>query len=522
MARILSLSLDDRERALHQIIGQYPSHLLLQLVSKTMAEQERPSGSPARQFLLINGNLLPFVAAGVADLAMRVSNPHRGSGITWADFGRLATVTMDYLLLDPIAFDPEVNQTFLASHPILLMLRTVAAQVPFNVSTYARPVRSLLLFLDAAKSVAGDTGGSHFDFEQEFQNLFGITLEEFTTVAFVAWTAAAAMPQGFTGEYFAKAKRQGIKLPGDDVILAALTHLSADRVRMKETHEQLRQPDRRFRMYDQNPLLTHPILRPFKSERYSLTDSCTFIAPLPDLITYKLTTGLYYELKRARGKDFTRWFGHPFEAYIGELLRHSVPNGSLWSERALREFYPTRLGKAPDWVVLDGSTCILVECKATEFYRDVVSKSDEEDILDNLEQTRKGIRQLYEFKQAILNTTPGLERFHNCSRILPLLVTLEPLYLMNGGWGREFIDEQLVAGGIPKFSWQILDMQSLEILQPHLKGGFGFGRALDMIGESDPDHIIEKIAQSTGLAFKDSFMSQKFDELVARLDLKQR
>lgn len=522
MDRISELSLEERERALHQIVGRYPSHLLIQLVSKVMSEQEHPKGSSARQFLLANGNLPPFVAAGVADLAMRVSNPHRGSSITWTDFGRLAAMTKDYLLLDPVTFDSEVNQTFLGSHPILLMLRTFAAQVPFNVSTYARPVRSLLLFLDAAKSVAGEAGLSHFNFEQEFQNLFGITLEEFTTVAFVAWTAASATPQGFTGEYFAKAKRQGMKLPGDDVVLAVLTHLSSDRVRMQEIHKQLRQPDRRFRMYDPNPLLTYPILRPFKSERLSLTDSCAFIAPLPDLITYKATTGLYYELKRARGKDFTRWFGHPFEAYIGELLRHSVPNGSLWSERALREFYPTSLGKVPDWVVLDGSTCIPVECKATEFYRDVVTKSDEEDILDNLEQTRKGLRQLYEFTQAILNKAPGLEKFHHCSRVRPLLVALEPLYLMNGGLGRNFIDEQLAAEGIPKFFWQILDMQSIEVLQPHLKGGFGFGRALDMIGESDPDHIIGKIAQSTGLTFKDSFMNKKFDELVARLDPKQR
>ncbi len=522
MARTSSRSLEEREQALHQLVGRYPSHLLIQLVSKVMAEQERPKGSPISRLLQTDGKLLPFVAAGIADLAMRASNPNRGSGITWNEFGHLATKAQDYLLLDPVAFDPEVNQTFLGSHPILLMLRTVAAQVLFNVSTYARVVRSLLLFVDAAKSVAGDAGGSAFDFDHEFQTLFGLTLADFTAVTFVAWTAASAMPQGFTGDYFAKAKRQGMKLPEDDIILTALNHLTADRARMKATHEQLRQPDRRFRMYDPNPLLTYPILRPFKSDRYSLTDSCSLIAPVPDLITFKLTTGLYYELKRARGKAFTRWFGHPFEAYIGELLRHSVPSGSLWSEQAIREFYPTNRGKAPDWVVLDGSTCILVECKATEFYRDVVTKADEEDILDNLEQTRKGLRQLYEFMGAILNKAPGLERFHHCSRVLPLLVTLEPLYLMNGGLGRDFLNKQLATDGIPKFSWQVLDMQSIEILQPHLKGGFGFGRALEMIGESAPDPIVNRIAQSTGLTFKDAFMNKKFDELIAGLDLQRR
>ncbi len=487
-----------------------------------MAGQERSSSSSMSRLLSqAEEKLPPFVAGAIVDLAMRASNPHRGSRIAKYGFEYLVTKTKEYLLLDPVTFDPEVKQTFLGSHPIFLMLRTVASQFPFNASSYAQVVRPLLLFKDGPKLGASDAKGSAFDFDQEFQKLFGLSLADFTVVSFVAWTAAAAMPQGFSGDYFVEAKRRRIKLPGDDIILTAISHLTADPVRMRETKERLRQPDRRFRMYDPNPLLTYPILRPFKSDRWSLTDGSRLIAPLPNLIPYKLTTGLYYELKRARGKDFTRWFGYRFEAYIGQLLLHSVPSGSLWSENALRASYPTTRGKAPDWVVLDGSTCIIVECKATEFYRDVVPKADGEHIHDNLEQTRKGLRQLYEFRQAIMNKTPGLEAFHHCSQIMPLLVTLEPLYLMNGGLGRDFLEGMLASEGLTKFPWQILDMQSLEILQPHLKGGFGFSRALEMIGNSaDPDHGVNRIAQSTGLTFKDGFMNKKFDELIEGLGLR--
>ena len=88
---------------------------------------------------------------------------------------------------------------------------------------------------------------------------------------------------------------------------------------------------------------------------------------------------------------------------------------------------------------------------------------------------------------------------------------------MNAGLGREFLDEQLATEGIPRFPWQILDMQSLEILQPHLNAGFGFSKALDMIGASNPDHIVGSIAESTGLSYKDSFMNAKFTMLCERL-----
>ena len=426
MVKITLESLDEREQALHRLVSRYASHELLHLICRTLVKQEAPDSARLHGLLpATNRQLLPFVAAGIADLAMRVSNPHRGRRPTKDEFDRLIQCTQDYLLLDPVVFDASVSHTFLNSHPILLILRTAAAQIPFNVNIYARHARSLLLFQDAVKLVAGKPGVPPFDFEYEFRRLFGLTLDDLMGVSLVAWSASNAMPLGFSGEYFARAKRMGMLLPDEETTLTALDQISADPIHMRDSHQQLRQRDRRFRMYDFNPILSYPLLRPFKSDRKSLTEGYRLIAPLPDLITYKITTGLYYELKRALKKRFTGWFGHLFEAYIGELLRQSIPSRTLWSETEIRRHYSAAQGKVPDWVFLDGSVCILIECKSTEFYRDIVAECDEEKIKDNLAQTRKGLCQLHAFMQAVLNKEPGLEAFHHCSRVLPVLVTFE-------------------------------------------------------------------------------------------------
>lgn len=512
-----SHTLEEREHALHRLVGRYASHELLRLISRALLEQEMLESALHDRLSPPRKRLPPFVAAGLADLAMRVSNPHRGRCPTTVEFDHLIQCMQEYLLLDPVVFDTNANHTFLNSPPILLVLRTAAAQIPSNVNIYARHARSLLLFQDTVKLIAGKPGVPLFDFEDEFRRLFSITLDDLMSVSLVAWSAARAMPLGFTGEYFARAKSMGMRLPDEETTLSALDIISADPVRLRDSYQELRQQDRRFRMYDGNPIFRYPLLRPFKSDGKSLTEGCRLIAPLPDLITHKITTGLYHELKHALGKRFTRWFGYLFEAYIGEVLGHSIPGSAIWSETEIRRNYSELQGRVPDWVIMDGSVCILIECKSTEFYRDIVAECDEQAIKDNLTQTRSGLCQLHAFMHAILNKEPGLEAFHHCSRVLPVLMTFEPLYLMNSGLGRQFLDDQLAAEGIPTFPWQILDMQSLEILQPHLNAGYGFSRALDMIGASDPNNIVGYIAESTGLTYKDSFMSAKFTMISEQL-----
>ncbi len=48
------------------------------------------------------------------------------------------------------------------------------------------------------------------------------------------------------------------------------------------------------------------------------------IAPLPDLIPYRVSTGIYYEMFNEYREDFSRFFGHLFEAYVERLLKAST------------------------------------------------------------------------------------------------------------------------------------------------------------------------------------------------------
>lgn len=66
---------------------------------------------------------------------------------------------------------------------------------------------------------------------------------------------------------------------------------------------------------------------------------------------------------------------------------------------------------------------------------------------------------------------PELERFQDCNIFKPVLITFEPLELINSEFFRKHINQLLQEEGIQDLAWQILSVGNLEILQPHLATG---------------------------------------------------
>ncbi|MCA1604984.1 MAG: hypothetical protein LC775_05815, partial [Acidobacteria bacterium] len=125
------------------------------------------------------------------------------------------------------------------------------------------------------------------------------------------------------------------------------------------------------------------------------------------------------------------------------------------SEADIRKTYPEKKGKVSDWAVVDGTTAVLIECKAARFKRNALTMGDEGAVNDGLKQVMKGLRQLEEFAKACRAKRPGLERFHGCTTLEPVLTTLEPLYLVNSTFFREHIDGLLAAQGVTDLPWLI-------------------------------------------------------------------
>lgn len=512
--------LDKLEKQIWSAFRSFPSDKVLLAVHRAIKQSNDPSSVIHQVFPLDHGGFHPFVGAGISAFTIRFSNPNRygEKEISFADLANLYNLVFDYLTADPITADEELAKNFFESNPVFMVLRVVAGQFPFEVNTFGSIGRPLLLFGELPKDIENRKGIPKFDFPGKFQKLTGLSIEDFVACGFVAGAGSSAKnTAGLTRGYFEKARSQGVKLPEDNGVSLFLDSVAADPDRFRQKYEQMKQEDRRFRMYDFNPLLTFPILRPWHHHPKKAMGRDKMVAPLPDLIAYRTSTGIFYEMFNCYRERFSEYFGHLFEAYSGRLLAASVSSEALISEDSIWQTYPESSGKVPDWVVLDGSTAILLECKATRFSLTALATGARESVDYSLKQVHTGLRQLHEFRQAIIRKAPGLERFHHCTAIKPVLVTLEPLYLINSEFFRRHVNQLLEAVGITDLPWRILHIKELECLQPHLGRGISLKETLSALETKTFNQVFEDLQTKTGLTYKDSILYQFDQRMYDRL-----
>jgi hypothetical protein len=462
-----------------------------------------------------------FVIGGSALFAVRFCTAGRRSpkvavlgGEGWI---RWLHLVRTYLLADPIGYDKEIQREYKTSNPIFTFLRIAGSQMPFNVSPFGQHAQPLLLYHEIPKQMAVRPRLPSFNYEECFQSLYGASTLHYINVGFTAF-AAATSTDGFTRGYFTKARDEGIKIPSDRKLLPLLDRLAADPVQLRNLHRKHHTSDPRFAIYDFNPLLMHPLVRPWRQKKHVATEDDRMVAPIPDLVVFKNSVGIFYEMFNRYGVDFSNYFGFVFEAYIGRILQHCVVSSRLLSEDDLRQSYSSDKGKkVPDWIVVEGETAILIECKATRFSRAVLATGDEAAVNDSLKQVIKGLRQLDNFRQACLAKRPGLEVLHGCKMFRPLLLTLEPLYLINSRFFRKYLDDELAAFGVADLPWYILSVDELERLQPYMATGVGFDEMLKELRQKSLPAFLDELHEQTGLTFKDSFLYEIDRELYRRL-----
>ena len=466
-------------------------------------------------------HLEPFMIAGITLFACRYCTPSKiNQNIKQSDIKQIVEKIVDYLLADPITFDKTLKEEFIHSNPVYLLLRIVSHQFPFYDNPFGRYAQPKILFHELPKQIQGKPDVPDFNLEEKFLDLNGVSLINFLTVGFVA-SAASRSNFTFSQAYFNKARSQGINLPEDKELQLVINQLATDSSQIKNLYQKYQNSDRRFAMYDFNPLFLYPIIRPCQGKHFQrITPNQDFFhAPLPQLIDYRISTGIYYQLFNEYKEDFSKYFGYLFEAYVGEVIKNSLTSETLLSEIEARQFYPTNKGKVPDWIVVDGNTLILIECKATRFSRAAQAIASEDAINKSLAQVKKGLKQLNSFINACKSKLPELERFQHCNAFKPVLITFEPLELINSEFFREHINQLLQEEEIQDLAWQILSVGNLEILQPHLATGIKLTQVLDELWNKRFNEVLDSLCLKTNRSYGDSFLYPKQEELYQKLGI---
>lgn len=96
-----------------------------------------------------------------------------------------------------------------------------------------------------------------------------------------------------------------------------------------------------------------------------------YVVVHPHLVFHAADEGLYAACSRNAPDEFYVEFGPSFESYIGLLLRDMFSPSSVFAENQLQAIAG---GRTCDYLVLDGSSTLLVECKATRYSADLLTE----------------------------------------------------------------------------------------------------------------------------------------------------
>jgi hypothetical protein len=171
-------------------------------------------------------------------------------------------------------------------------------------------------------------------------------------------------------------------------------------------------------------------LREFPLVRFSHLGQEEVACPLPTLLYWRFTTGLYYTLKDVSG--FLTAFGSSFQRYVGEVLHQRITS----PERAVLGEEEYQVGRdrkhTVDWVVQQGDEAALfIECKTKRLtWASKVALVDLTSFRADIDALAAAVVQVYKtISDYRAGRYPHLP-FVAGRRVFPIIVTLEDWYLM--------------------------------------------------------------------------------------------
>lgn len=267
--------------------------------------------------------------------------------------------------------------------------------------------------------------------------------------------------------------------------------------------------------YALSPFLEKPMVRPDIVPDGA--DPEVRLVPLPAYVWRKVTAGLYHALatrwnKGAGSNPFRVAFGYVFEAYVGELLRQGSGSALV-----IPEFdYGTRAKpkKSPDWMVLDGSSLVVIEAKQSALTLETKIQGDLESARRDLKRTlTKGTHQLLEFRRDVLEGRTGKPELDGVKDLEMLLVTHDDIPFGN------FLLRPLIKDEVENASEvHLACIEELERLQEHCWGQSPFqllrGKWTDR--QTAAQDLGSWISESLGKPTQPHpYLRSTFDELMA-------
>lgn len=159
--------------------------------------------------------------------------------------------------------------------------------------------------------------------------------------------------------------------------------------------------DRRW-AYTYNPLRGTPLIY-----RKEMPD--TLHGPIPQLVLWRITEGLYYDLLGKPG--FSEALGDAYQRYIGEVLDDLLPSSMFTVQRETPyEIKKGQVRHGADWRISDTTGHFFVECKAKRLTLLAKARGEGQELDNDLEHLARFVVQNYKnINDALTKRVPDFE-----------------------------------------------------------------------------------------------------------------
>lgn len=436
-----------------------------------------------------------------------------------AMYGEFASISNEefivllQMIIDYELYDPEFSKEFKANPKraaASYQLKSLG-QLQWNRNVRFMLSRTLFLYMelvkdDLAPEFIKNLVGS------KFEERFGLPLYDFIKIGTILWAGSSSRKGGLRRDYLEIARSQGITVPNDEAVKICLRLIVCDPFQFRT--------DQLFKKYNINPLLSRPLIRLWENSEEEEPFDDKFIAPIPDMIMYRITTGLYYQLYNIYGLEFATSFGDLFELYVGKIINGLGLPGTIIPEKDIDSYLPIEGKKGvktrrPDWVIFLDKGVILIECKAMHYTQDTFEHGIDAKNTGWLDQIRKSLNQFDQFEKQIPNLCKKLGL--NCPGLKAqrIIISFEPLLGLKKGPLREFVD------GKHRRDWVLLPVEDLEEIQPYIAKGYDLWSFILEYKNTlyeEFHNIIEKMQSETGANESENmfeaYRTKVFDDLL--------
>lgn len=228
-----------------------------------------------------------------------------------------------------------------------------------------------------------------------------------------------------------------------------------------------------YARFEFNPLEARPVIA-------TQTLSTPYVIPSVTALLLRFTEGVYYDFLKyydAKGnqREFTSFFGKVFEQYVGHQLRSHYDAKMVIGEREYR--VGKQSWRGPDWIVVEGESAILIECRASRLVLRGKATADENAIRDDVSaKLLPVIRHFPEKTAHIREHSEVWPELRGVKRFYPVIVTYDPWWPAQPF--HEIIDRELAAAGINCDPYHIISIDALEALMSLAATGIQISKLL--------------------------------------------